>query len=53
VPVAEDNLYDPAYFLGDFLLDRFDRFFPCAVRVSSTGRSLQIFSFTSNKSWLS
>ena len=50
VPVAEDNRYDPAYFLGNLLLDRFGRFFSCGVKVSSTGRSLQIFSFTSNKS---
>jgi hypothetical protein len=30
VPIPEDKLYDPAYFLGDFLLDRFGRFFPAA-----------------------
>jgi hypothetical protein len=50
VPIAEDKLNDPAYFLGDFLLDRIGRFFSCAVKVSSIGRNLQIFSFTSNKS---
>ena len=49
-PIAEDDLYDPAYFLGDFLLDRFCRFFSCAVKVSSTGRNLQILSLTSSKS---
>jgi len=50
MPTAEDDLNDAAYFLGDFLLDRFRRFFSCAVKVSSTGRNLQIFSLTSNKS---
>jgi hypothetical protein len=30
MPIAEDDLYDSAYFLGDFLLDRFCRFFPAA-----------------------
>jgi hypothetical protein len=50
MPVAEDDLYYPADFLGDLLLDRFSRFFSCAVKVSSTGRSFQIFSLTSNKS---
>ena len=53
MPIAEDELNDPAYFLGDFLLDRFSRFFSCAVSVSSIGRSLQIFSLTSSKSRLS
>jgi hypothetical protein len=50
MPTAEDDLYDPAYFLGDFLLDRFCRFFSCTVKVSSTGRNLQMLSLTSNKS---
>ena len=50
MPIAEDNLQDSVYFLGDFLLDRFRRFFSCGVRVSSTGRSLQIFSLTSSRS---
>jgi hypothetical protein len=50
MPSADDDLYDDAYFLGDFLLDRFRGFFSCAVKVSSTGRNLQIFSLTSNKS---
>ena len=50
MPIAEDNLYHPAYFLRDFLLDRFCRFFSCGVKVSSTGRNLQIFSLTSNRS---
>jgi len=50
MPIAEDDLYDPAYFLGNFLLDRFCRFFSCAVKVSSTGRNLQILSLTSNRS---
>ena len=42
MPIGEDDLYDAAYFLGDFLLDRFCRFFSCTVKVSSTGRNLQM-----------
>jgi hypothetical protein len=34
VPIAEDNLYNPAYFLDDFLLDRFGRFFPAGPRLT-------------------
>jgi hypothetical protein len=50
MPIADDDLYDPAYFLGNFLLDRFCRFFSCGENVSSTGRNLQILSLTSNRS---
>jgi hypothetical protein len=42
-----------AYFPLDFLLDRFRRFFSCGVRVSSTGRTRQIFSLVSIKVRLS
>jgi hypothetical protein len=49
MPVAEHHLHYAAYFLGDFLLDRFGRFFSCGVRVSSTGRVRQISSFTATK----
>jgi hypothetical protein len=49
MPIAEDDLYDSAYFLGDFLLDCFCRFFSCGESVSSTGRLRQICSFTSTK----
>ena len=36
---GEDHPQQPAYFFGDFLLDRFGRFFSCDVSVSSTGRA--------------
>jgi hypothetical protein len=49
-PAGEDNLQQPIYFLGDFLLDRMRRFFSSGVRVSSTGRSRQIFSLASRRS---
>jgi len=49
MPIGEDDLYVPAYFLGDFLLDCFCRFFSCGESVSSTGRVRQICSFTSTK----
>ena len=53
VPSLEDHLQQLAYLLGDFLLDRGRRFFSSGVRVSSTGRSPQIFALTSTSCWLS
>jgi hypothetical protein len=48
-PGAEDDAQQLIYFAGDFLLDRFRRFFSWADDgVSSTGRSWQICSLTSN-----
>jgi hypothetical protein len=47
---AADDLQQAAYFLGDFVLDRFGRLFSCGVRVSCTGRRRQICSLTSNRS---
>ncbi len=38
VPIAQRHTHQSVYFLTDFLLDRFGRFFSCSVRVSSTGR---------------
>jgi hypothetical protein len=53
-PAGEDYLQQAIYFLRDFLLDLLDRFFSSGVRVSSTGRSRQIFSLTSRKArWTS
>jgi hypothetical protein len=52
MPTAEDNLHDTAYFLGNLLLDCFDRFLSCGESVSSTGRVRQICSFTSTKDLL-
>src|SRR5689334_17168306 len=49
VPGGKDNLEKPIYFLSDFALDDFRRFFSCGVSVSSTGRAWQICSFTSTK----
>jgi len=48
----ENNLKELIYFVRDFLLDRFGRFFSCGVRASWTGRKRQIFSLTSMKSRL-
>jgi hypothetical protein len=48
-PTAEDDLEDAVYFLSDFLLDGFRRFFSCGVSVSSIGRDWQICSFTVTK----
>jgi hypothetical protein len=42
--VLKDHLQQPAYFVRDFLLDNFGRFFSCRVSVSCTGRKAQIFS---------
>jgi hypothetical protein len=42
--VLQDHLQQSAYFVGDFLLDRFGRFFPCGVRAWSKGRKAQILS---------
>jgi len=46
--VAENDAEQLIYFAGDFLLDRFDRFFSWADgAVSATGRSSQIRVLTS------
>jgi hypothetical protein len=47
-PALKQNLEDAIYFALDFEVDRSRRFFSCGVNVSSTGRALQIFSFTSS-----
>jgi hypothetical protein len=44
----EDPLQQGGYFLRDFALDRFRRFFSCGDSDSCTGRARQIFSFTSS-----
>jgi hypothetical protein len=44
----EDHLQQSGYFLRDFPLDRFRRFFSCGDSDSATGRARQIFSFTSS-----
>jgi hypothetical protein len=49
-PSGEDHLQQPGYFVLDFLLDCFRRFFSSGVKVSSTGRRRQICSFTSTSS---
>ena len=46
VLVLPDDLEQTAYFVRDFLLDRFGRFFSCGVKVASRGRSRQILSLT-------
>jgi hypothetical protein len=51
--VLENKAQQRAYFPLNFLVDRFRRFFSCGVRVSSTGRARQIFSFVSIKLRLS
>ena len=51
-PALKQNLEDAIYFALDFEVDRLRSFFSCGVNVSSTGRALQIFSFTSNSSRL-
>jgi hypothetical protein len=51
---GKDNVQDLIYFAGNFFLDRSRRFFSWADgEDSSTGRSEQICSFTSNSSSLS
>ena len=51
VQSREEDTEKPVYFPCDFLADRFRRFFSCSDKTgSSTGRSLQIFSFTSSRS---
>ena len=45
---VENDTQQLAYFVRDFLLDRFGRFFSCGESESSTGRARQIFSFTSS-----
>jgi hypothetical protein len=46
---TEDDAQKLVYFAGDFLADRFRRFFSWAVgEFSSTGRNSQICSLTSN-----
>ena len=44
----EDHLQQCGYFLRDFTLDRFGRFFSCGDSDSFTGRVRQILSFTSS-----
>ena len=53
VLLLKDEPEERAYFAGDFLLDRFRRFFSCSVSVSSAGLKRQIFSFTWSRLWLS
>jgi hypothetical protein len=49
--VAENDAQQLLYFAGNFLLDRFRRFFSWAVcAVCSTGRKRQIFRLTSTRS---
>jgi hypothetical protein len=50
---GEDARQQRGYFARDLVLDGLGRFFSSGVRVSSTGRARQIFSFTSNRSRLS
>jgi hypothetical protein len=48
---GEDEAQQSVYFAGDFLLDRFGRFFSWASSASSsTGRKRQIVEFTSTNS---
>ena len=42
--LVQDHRQQAAYFAGDFLLDGFDRFFSCRVKVCSTGRKPQMLS---------
>jgi hypothetical protein len=51
-PTLKQNLKEAIYFALDFEVDRLRRFFSCGVKLSSTGRALQIFSFTFNNSRL-
>ena len=51
--LGEDAAQQRAYFARDLGVDRFGRFFSCAVSVSSTGRARQILSLTSSSSRLS
>ena len=48
-PATENDAQESIYFARDFLADRFCSFFPCAVSVSSSGRTRQIFSLTATK----
>lgn len=48
-----DDAQQLIYFARDFLADGFRRFFSSGDRVSAAGRARQIFSLTSNSSWLS
>jgi hypothetical protein len=41
-PAGEDHCEQLIHFLGDFLLDRVDRFFSAGASVSATGRDWQI-----------
>lgn len=51
--VAENEAEQLIYFAGDFLLDRFGRFFSWADGAASvTGRSSQIRVLTSTNCWL-
>ena len=47
---GEQDAQQLRYFAGDFLLDRFRRFFSCGENASSTGRARQIRSLTSSSS---
>jgi hypothetical protein len=47
--LGEDAAQQSGYFARDLRVDRFGRFFPCDVGVSSTGRARQIFSLISTK----
>ena len=49
MPTTEYHLNYTIYFLNDFLLDGFRRFFSCGVSDSSMGRAWQIASFTATK----
>ena len=48
-PALKQNLKGAIYFALDFEVDRLRSFFSCGVKLSSTGRARQIFSFTSNR----
>jgi hypothetical protein len=50
LPLGEDTARQRRYFARDLGMDRFDSFFSCGVRASSTGRKAQISSLTSTTS---
>ena len=47
--LLKDHAEQAAYFVFDFLPNRFRRFFPCGLRVSSNGLARQIISLVSIK----
>ena len=47
--LGEDAAQQRSYFARDLLMDCLGRFFSCALSVSNTGRTRQIFSLTSTK----